>query len=774
MQNITSAVLRLGRIAIASASVLCFLTAASAQSMQPAAASAGSIAPRLESGYGTLPLSFEINRGQTAPEVSFVARGRYGTIFLTQPDAVLETTQIAAGDARAGRSAQISGGSSVRMHLIGAATTPATIAETLLPGTVNYFTGQDRLHWQTSVPTFGRVRFASVYPGTDLAYYGRDGQLEYDFIVGAHADPSRIRLRFDGAEPHLTAAGALSLAIHGAPSEAFLFQPPVAYQVMENGSRQPVESSFALASNGEVAFHLGAYDASRELVIDPTLLFAGTLGTGNQQSVSNGMAVDAAGEIILTGVTNDLAFPTTTGVIYPTCGGGPKCGPSSYSSAFISKISADGKSLVFSTYLRGLSGIDAGYAVTVDAAGVIYATGTTMSIDFPVTADAYQKICNPTWDYTLNGGAGGITSTCSGSTSIYASIDGNPDMYLVKLNATGTQLLYSTFFGGTSLDVPTGIALDATGNIYLSGYSGSAQTSAPSAGQQYTFPVTSSAYLSTGVQNGFSATISKLSNDGHTLLYSSFLGSRSLGGFGSFGHSLAVGQSGVAFLGGYTSAPDFPLTTGSIKSSCTPDPANPARCMGALGFAAAFDTTKSGAASLVYSTLVGGNPTQSTSSVDTQVSGMVADASNDLFITGATLTPDFPTTAGVYQPTCSHSTGGNCKPAAFLSKINPTGSAYLWSTFYGVPTGSTGGTQGNAIAMDSKGRINLFGYSQDQSLNLPQVNPIQAYQGGDKVFLATFTSDGTQLVFASRFGGANSNDEPISYGGLALDSSGNV
>jgi hypothetical protein len=196
--------------------------------------------------------------------------------------------------------------------------------------------------------------------------------------------------------------------------------------------------------------------------------------------------------------------------------------------------------------------------------------------------------------------------------------------------------------------------------------------------------------------------------------------------------------------------------------------------MGALGFAAAFDTTKSGAASLVYSTLVGGNPTQSTSSVDTQVSGMVADASNDLFITGATLTPDFPTTAGVYQPTCSHSTGGNCKPAAFLSKINPTGSAYLWSTFYGVPTGSTGGTQGNAIAMDSKGRINLFGYSQDQSLNLPQVNPIQAYQGGDKVFLATFTSDGTQLVFASRFGGANSNDEPISYGGLALDSSGNV
>ena len=224
---------------------------------------------------------------------------------------------------------------------------------------------------------------------------------------------SKVRQRRAASElPRLPAEqGHHDDPVEGGPEVRF--DKPVVYQ-MKDGVRQPVDGGFAIADNkaGEqVSFQLGAYDHSRELIIDPTLLFLGTLGTGNQQSVPNGMAVDAAGEIILTGITNDLTFPTTTGALQPTCTNSSvifnanyhRCGPSSASSGFVTKISADGTSLIYSTYLHGLSGQEYGDAVAADASGDAYILGMTSSNDFPITADAIQTLCQPAYATTLLG-----------------------------------------------------------------------------------------------------------------------------------------------------------------------------------------------------------------------------------------------------------------------------------------------------------------------------------------------------------------------------------
>jgi hypothetical protein len=324
---------------------------AAAQNASPAAppparpASVG----KLAAAYGKLPLSFEPNRGQTAKEVEWLARGPEYTLFLAGHDAVLEMSAISAAR-KPGELPKVDA-SALRMNLLGANRVESASGEEPLPGKANYFTGKDASKWQRDLPTFGKVRLSKVYPGIDLVYYGRRGQLEYDFQVAPGADASAIRMSFDGAQAKLGANGDLVLRVNGAGTEV-RFDKPVVYQV-KDGVRQLVEGRFTLAANHQVSFALGAYDRSRELVIDPVLLFLGTLGTGSEQTVPFGMAVNADGEIFLTGVTQDLKFPTTTGVLEKSCSnlsaqakadGYVRCGPTSRSgtSGFVTKIAANG------------------------------------------------------------------------------------------------------------------------------------------------------------------------------------------------------------------------------------------------------------------------------------------------------------------------------------------------------------------------------------------------------------------------------------------------
>jgi hypothetical protein len=643
----------------------------------------------------------------------------------------------------------------------------------------------------------------SVYPGVDLIYYGRQGQLEYDFVLAPGADASLIRMQFDGAKPSLARNGDLVLPVDGGPQVRF--NKPVVYQT-KNGVRQMVEGSFAIDAVNQVSFHLGAYDHSSELVIDPTLDFLGTLGTGSVGTVPNGMTVDSLGEIILTGYTFDLDFPATPGAYQTSCGAVTqpsntnliRCGPThtvNFSSAFVAKISADGSSLVYATYLHGASGGESGTSVAADSDGNAYVLGLTSSNDFPITSDAYQTMCNPYYPVI---GVGPnfypIAPSCDGYFAGGGTewTVGGPSLFISKLNATGSTLLYSTFFGGTAAAYPVGIALDGSNNIYFTSQSSQAEpntnyypysttipfpTAVPNApgpaGSTYqpSGPV-NAAYqpFGVGVQ---AATLSKLSADGQTLLYSTLMGTQSTSTFFAYSipTSLAVGPNGIAYIGGLTRASNFPVTPGAVKGACTLSSGNAGNCVNLTGFLSAFDTTKSGASSLVYSTFIGG--TETGNSIQ-QVQALAADGSNNVYVTGTTQSTDYPTTAGAYQTACTLQ--GTICNATFLSKINPTGTAYVWSTLYGADQPNLSDI-GEAIGLDGQGLVYLYG--QSQSGGGDWVNPLHTPKyGSDKIFIAAFSADGSQLEFATQVGNlsatTNENDEPISSNGLYVDSTGNM
>ena len=730
--------------------------------------------------YGKLPLSFEVNQGQTDAAVQFVARAPQSTVFLAGADAVLEISHLPTQPtAVGGQSTQppMITSAAVRMHLVGAQSAPQATPQERLPGAANYFTGNDPSKWRREVPLYARVRLEQVYPGIDVVYHGHQGQLENDFIIAPGRDPAAIRLGFDGAAPSLAANGDLVLKVNGT-QDTVRFDRPLVYQ-LQNGMRHEVMSRYRIAANHQVSFRLGAYDPTRELVIDPTLLYDGVLGAGNQQTVANGMAVDAAGEIILTGITQDLTFPVTSGALQPSCtnlsavaaaNGYKRCGPSSASSGFVTKISADGTSLVYSTYLHGLSGYEYGSAVQVDKAGNAVVLGATASNDFPITADASQTLCQPTYSSPTT-----ISAFCDGffnGGGTEYTVQG-PNLFIVKLSPNGSTMLYGTFFGGSDGMTPIGLALDAADNMIFTSYVNirSAGNLSPNAAS-LPIPLTTSAYQSVGVDIS-GATLSKLSADGHTLMYSTYFGP--LNNSNTYEtiaipQAIAVGQGGVVFLGGYTSSANFPTTAGVVKPACIVNPVSTGNCLNWNGYLSAFDTTKAGAASLLYSTFLSGTKISGGVNLTTQIVGLAADGSNNVYVTGNTTASDFPTTTGAYQTSC-----GYCN-TAFLTKINPTGAAYVWSTYFGGTAANYTASGGNAIALDSLGRVYLYGSGNDPLL--PQVNPLQPNDGGNKTYVAAFSADGTQLLFASLFGSGQSAsttaEYPAAQNGIALDAAGNI
>ena len=536
--------------------------------------------PALQPAYGNLPLTFEPNRGQTDATVQWVSRGNAATVFLTGADAVIEMSKLPLRGKR-GEPLKPVENSSLRMNLLGARTPRKASGEEAAGGTANYFTGNDPKQWRSAIPLFTRVHLEQVYPGIDIAYYGTQGRLEYDFVVAPGADASQIRLGFDGTTARLDRDGNLLLPLG---NQTIRFGKPIVFQTL-GGRRQPVNAGFAIAANHEVTFALDAYDHTRALTIDPVLVYAGVLGTANQQTIPTSIAVDAAGEFLITGYTNDLTFPTTTGAYQTTCGTALtpsiRCGGSSLSSAFVTKISADGTQLIYSSYLHGGSGQEQGLGITADAAGVAYLVGNTLSDDFPVTSDAYSKLCSPGQSYNLQ------TSTYNPpSASCSYNFGGNyyfnaPSMYLTKLNAAGTALLYSTFFGGYR---------QRRGRRSRPSMAAETSTSpAPAPPRSVLLSAAlwrtrrrPSAYESNGISDGFSAVLSKFSNDGHTLLYSTFLGSPQYAGTNTFNGALAVSAGGIAYLGGYTFAADFPLSATAVKKTCGLQSGSTTSCKQAL------------------------------------------------------------------------------------------------------------------------------------------------------------------------------------------------
>jgi hypothetical protein len=718
---------------------------------------------RLAQNYGKLPLSFEANKGQANPSIQFLSRGdRYG-IYLTAQEAVLtlhqpqdQAAQQANGrqTARSGHapmalSSHMPGGADanrqpdrqpaaqsaaqavadiVRMQLAGVNPHAQPMGEDTLPGTANYFVGRDSSQWHRNIPTFAKVRFGSVYPGVDLVYYGNQRQLEYDFIVAPGASAQPIQLHFAGAtELKLDASGNLTIAAeHG----QIAFHKPVLYQTA-GGKRLPVQGEFKLLADNTVGFATGPYDHTKPLVIDPTLVYSTYLG-GDQQDYAVSIAVDAAGEAYVTGLTWSEDFPLTPGafesVNHATASNG-------VSTAFVSKLNASGTALIYSTYLGGnaiantnFNQGDYGHSIAVDASGDAYVTGWTYSSDFPVTAGAYQT----TNKAAANSEATGFVTKLSpsGTTLVYSTylggstldeplsltIDSSGDAYtsgftfssdyptttgafqtanksadygnwnafVTKLNPTGTKLVYSTYLGGSGENGSTvnglyalsAVAVDKSGNAYIEGFA-----------QSTDYPVTTTAYQTrnnAAANGGANIVLTKLNSTGTELLYSTYLGGSS--GSGDFSEGIVLDSADNAYISGFTYNSDFPVTKGAFQTTN-----NAAQYGNSTGFAAKLNPAASGTASLVYSTFLGGS-----GGGDVYIPAV--DASGNLYLTGSTSSTDFPITKNALQ-----STNGNTN--AFLTELNPTGATELYSSYYG----GSGEDAGLAAAVGSGGTVFLAG-----------------------------------------------------------------
>lgn len=659
---------------------------------------------RLEA-YGKLPLSFEVNQGQADTEVDFLSRGRGYALFLTPTEVGLSLIwpQIASRIRPTISSSFSSSTSSavharpesaaLRMKLVGANPHATKTGLEELPGKVNYLLGDDPAGWHTNIATYAKVEYQDVYPGVDVVYYGNQRQLEYDLVLAPGVDPDGITLDFEGADKlKIDARGDLVLQTAGEP--VLQLHKPFVYQEID-GVRQEISGGYVLEKH-RVSFQIGTYDTARSLVIDPVFVYATRLGSSND-AAGYAIAVDSASNVYVTGDTLSTDFPLAK-PLQRASGGA--------ADVFVAKLSADGSKLLYSTYLGGSDG-DVGCGIAVDLAGNVYVTGDTLSTDFP--------LANP----------------------LQRASAGAADVFVTKLNADGSKLLYSTYLGGSDGDKGQGIGVDIFGNAYVTGYTNSTD-----------FP-TANAVQGAFAGGNSDAFVLKLNPSGSALIYSTYLG----GGNDrpDSGTAIAVDSAGCAYVTGFTNSSDFP----------TVKPLQPFRGPTDV-FVAKLNPSGS---ALIYSTHLGGG-------ADDEGMGIAVDASGNAYVTGHTESLNFPTTAGALSTGCVAipvpiPIGNICSGGdAFISKVSPDGSTLVYSTYLNGRSFEVG----RSIAVDSAGSAYVTGFTG--SPDFPAVNPVQkAFGGGDyDAFVVKLNPNGSALTYSTYLGGSGDDG---GYG-IAVDRAGNA
>ncbi|HYF01237.1 MAG TPA: SBBP repeat-containing protein, partial [Planctomycetota bacterium] len=611
---------------------------------------------QLMEAYGRIPLHFEENRGQVDASARFLARVQNGGTVALEP-----TGFALLGD-----------GAPLRLTFAGRAAAPAITAEAPLPGVVNYYRGTDPAGWRTGVATYGRVRYAGVYSGVDVVVYGNQRRLEYDFVVAPGADPGAIRMRVDGAD-RLTLDTNGDLRITRA-SGTIVQQAPVLYQERD-GVREPIQGRYVVRGR-EIAFAVGAYDRTRPLVIDPVLVYMARIGWG----VARSLAVDAAGYAYFAG-DNVGAFngeyPTTPNAAYPNRVTG-------LDEIFVTKLSPDGSTLVYSTYI-GSFDRDRLHAIATDGAGFAYITGRTHD-GYPTTPGAFQT-----------------TTVAKGEDASLA--------FVTKFGPTGA-LIYSTYLQGTTFDNPqdpiphnvcyqgagNGIAADSAGHAYVVG---STRTN--------NFPTTPGAYLPTKPTVGATCNtygagfLTKLSPDGASLVYSTYLDGN------GFGAGVTVDGSGQAFVTGSAMPPSAPpgaLTASLAADGTTVGP-----------YVAKFDAS--------------GMPVQTTT-LGVEVEGVALGPDGSIYLTGPA-GANFKA-VNAYQPNAAGASDG------YVARLKGDGTAYLWSTYLG----GTGGDGLFAIAVDATGAAWVGGATG--SADFPLKHSLRPKGPGPEALVAKLSASGGLLL----------------------------
>jgi len=678
----------------------------------------------LQSSYGQLPMSFEANSGQTDDRVKFLSRGNNYTLFLTPNDAVLALSKPRVDNnkrtdhkARTLDPVEIER-AVLRMALVDSNKAAEISGQSKLPGKSNYFVGKDPTRWQRDIPTYARVQYEAVYPGIDLVYYGNQGKLEYDFIVAPGADPDVIKLSFSGADKvSLDDQGNLILQI---ADGQIVQHKPYIYQEID-GVKNTIEGDFSLNDENQISFEIATYDRGAPLVIDPVLVYSTYLG-GSAGDEANHIAVDDFGNAYVTGRTGSVDFPAANPVQSVSNG--------SYD-IFVSKLNAPGTAFIYSTYLGGSSGGDYAEGIAVDRDGNAVIGGSSESDDFP-TVNPLQAdnaggmdtvvfklnaqgsslvystyLGGGSWDWAwaiATDDLGNAYLTGNTSSSDFPTMNpiqpikaGSGEIFLSKLNSTGSTLVYSTFFGGSSWDEAYGIDVDSMGNAYITGETGSSD-----------FPTMNPVQPIMGSSRD--AFVTKVNSAGSALVYSTYLG----GDGADQAWDIAVDSSGNAYMTGWTNSINFPIANAlqSVPSIYGDN------------FVSKLDNTGT---AFVYSTYLGEGAGYS------DFSGIAVDASGNAYVTGVAF-DGYPVTADAPQPVFG---GGNSD--AFVTKLNDTGSSLVYSTYLG----GSGWERGYSIATTPTGIAYVTGWTH--STDFPMVNALQPLSGGGREGFITKLSTDTIL-----------------------------
>lgn len=693
-----------GALTVLSIIIFCALTLPDPSRTVPGDVRSGSV----QEVYGRLPLYFIQNEGQLGDSVKYYERGLGHSIFFSDNEILF---QFAAGASQPFAGLQGDSRRPLRAtHATEHGELPARISEVRMypvlvregvsieglepqEGKVNYLIGNEPAKWKTNIPTYRSVVYREAYPGVDLKFYGSNERLEYDVIVSAGADPSQVKFAYSGVQ-RLSLSDDGDLHLQLPDGGTLVHKKPVAYQEI-NGERHEVEGAFAVepfpgkgSTDGEdsfvFGFKLAAYNPGYPLVIDPVLVYSSYLG-GSAGDNGHAIAVDSSGYAYVTGRTYSNTFPTSS-PLDGSFGGG--------TDVFVTKLNLAGTALVYSTYLGG-SDADSANAIAVDSSNCVYLTGETLSSNFPVS--------NP-YLSTLHS-------------------EGYSDAFVAKLSATGAALTYSTYLGGSLYDAGLGIAVDNSGQAYVTGETSSSD-----------FPIEGSALQSAFGGGTADAFLTILNASGNDATFSTYIG----GYDADSGYGIAVNASHI-YLAGETASANFP-TTGGLQT-----------IYGGGEFDAFVMKIARSTLAVVYATYLGGSGAD-------YGRGIAVDSGGSPHVTGSTTSSDFPLTNAFQEIP-----GGG--EDAFITKVAVDGNSLAFSSYLG----GAGDDIGFAITVDSKSNAYVVGKT---SGSFPTGRALQSVYGGGSsdAFVARIDCTEGEIAYSTYLGGS-----AVDVGhGIAVGSGGNV